>query len=117
MEEKTNERKALIRVNLVGDDLEWVTKQAMLKPIFGGMVNNCPLTNLSSPADLCEDNCKYFVEFRQPQMDPNKPNVVVCKGHHETAMPTDLFDFSNGAGGREGGIPVSSQIFERVHAR
>lgn len=93
IKEKRNERKSLITVNPVGDDLEWVTKQAMLKPIIGGMVNNCPLTNLSVSADQCEDGCKYFVEFRQSQRDPDKPNVVVCKGHHEKAKPTILFGY------------------------
>ncbi|MBH8605590.1 hypothetical protein [Thermoactinomyces sp. CICC 10522] len=90
--EVIEEHKALITIGSSGDDLEWVTNQAMLKPIVGGMVRNCPLTNLSVSADQCEDGCKYFVEFQQPQIDPDKPNVVICKGHHENARPTILFD-------------------------
>jgi hypothetical protein len=93
IKERKDEQKELITVTSIRNDLEWVTKQAMLKPIIGGMVNNCPLTNLSVSADQCEDGCKYFVEFRQSQMDPDKPNVVVCKGHHEKAKPLILFDY------------------------
>lgn len=94
IKERKDEQKELITVTPIGNDLEWVTKRAMLKPIIGGMVNNCPLTNLSVSADQCE-GCKYFLEFRQPQMDPDKPNVVVCKGHHENAKPIILFDYDD----------------------
>lgn len=59
-------------------DLKWVTKQAMLKPIIEDMVKNCPMTNSSVSADQCE-GCNRFIEFRQPLINPEKPNVVVCK--------------------------------------
>lgn len=53
----------------------------MLKPIIDGKVKNCPISGITIPVEHC-DKCKYFLDFRQPIFDPNKPNVVVCQGHH-----------------------------------
>lgn len=65
------------------DQMEWITKQAMLKPIKEGIVEHCPKTGLNTNVEIQCIACEHFREIRYPQRDMEKPPVVICHGHHQ----------------------------------
>ena len=69
------------RVAPIGDDLEYITGQAMIKLIKNGMITYCPLDYSPVPAEQCE-RCKHCLDIRQPLVNPDSPHAVLCKGHH-----------------------------------
>lgn len=96
---KEEETKQIRVLHLIDTyvDMEWIVKQAVLKPIVDGKVANCPIDGKKVMVDQCEFGCKYFQEIRQPMVNPDKPNVVVCSGHHQHQAKLKekltLFDF------------------------
>lgn len=80
-EQTTVPKNEYKRVAPIGDDLEYITGQAMIKLIKNGMITYCPLDYSPVPAEQCE-RCKHCLDIRQPLVNPDSPHAVLCKGHH-----------------------------------
>lgn len=72
------------------DQMEWMTRQAILKPIKKGEVEHCPLSGINASVEEHCESCEYFSEIRYPLRNMEKPPVVICRGHHQR-FTTTLF--------------------------